>query len=82
MLLLGDNLRKTEAQTAAHWFGVAADQGNPTAQTQLGFMLSQGLGADHPDLARAVACFQAAAAQGDIAGKFALGQAYRLAAAW
>ncbi len=44
--------------------------------TQLGLMLSNGKGTVAPDLVKAVAFFQAAADQGDPAGKLSLGDCY------
>ena len=77
MLLLGDNLRKAEPREAFAWYSKAAEKGSATAETALGFMLSQGAGVDQPDLVKAFEHFQIAANKGDIGGKFALGQCYR-----
>jgi serine/threonine protein kinase/TPR repeat protein len=76
MLLLGDNLRKTEPESALHWFSTAAEKGDPTAHVQYGLMLKKGQGIANPDPVKAVAEFQAAADQGDMAGKFELGECY------
>jgi len=77
MLLLGDNLRKTEPDTAFKWYTTAVEKkADPVAMTQLGFMLEMGVGNSKPDFAKAVEYFQAAADKGDIGGKFALGRCY------
>ncbi len=76
MLLLGDNLRKTEPETAFKWFTTAGEKGDAGAFTQLGFMLELGVGKNKPDYVKAVEFFQTAADKGDIGGKFALGRCY------
>lgn len=76
MVLLGDNLRKAEPETAAKWFSAASDKGDGNAATQLGFMYEEGVFDGKPDFAKAVQCFQLATERGDVGGKFALGRCY------
>ena len=76
MLLIGDNLRNTEPQTALQWFSAAAEKNDPTGLVQYGLMLKKGQGLESPDPVKAVAQFQAAANLGDIAGKKELGECY------
>jgi TPR repeat protein len=76
MVLLGDNLRNIEPETAAKWFGAASAKGDGNAATQLGFMLETGVGTSGSDFPMAVKYFQMAADKGDIGGKFALGRCY------
>jgi TPR repeat protein len=65
MLLLGDNLRKTEPETAFRWYSAASAKGNAYALTQRGLLLANGVGDEKPDFARAVQSLQAAADKGD-----------------
>jgi serine/threonine protein kinase/TPR repeat protein len=76
MMLLADNVRKTEPATAFNWYSAATAKGYPPAMTQLGLMLSNGAGTTAPDMEKAVQCFRSAAEKGDAAGKFALGECY------
>ncbi len=76
MLLLGDNLRKTEPKLAFKWFSAASERGDANAMTQLGFMYSKGGEIGPADFGKAAESFQAAADKGDIGGQFALGQCY------
>jgi TPR repeat protein len=80
MLLLGDNLRKTEMKEAFGWYSKAAATGDRTAEAALGFLLSRGVSPDPPDPNKAFEHFQIAANKGDIGAKFALGQCYRAGA--
>ena len=76
MMLIGDNLRKTEPETAFKWYTAASAKGDAGALTQLGFLLSKNSGPVKADFAKAAEYFQAAADKGDIGGKFALGECY------
>jgi serine/threonine protein kinase/TPR repeat protein len=76
MLLIGDNLRTPEPQTAAHWFAVAADKGDPVGLVQYGLMLKRGIGVGKPDFETAASLFQKAADKGDISGKYELADCY------
>jgi serine/threonine protein kinase/TPR repeat protein len=74
MMLLGDNLRNTEPQTALKWFTAASERGDGNAMTQLGHLYAKGGDFGKPDLARAAQYFQAGADKGDIGAKLALGE--------
>ena len=76
MMLIGDNVRKTEPEIAFNWYSAAGAKGDAGALTQLGFLLSKNSGSLKADLAQAAEYFQAAAEKGDIGGKFALGECY------
>ena len=76
MMLIGDNLRKTEPETAFKWYTAAGAKGDAGAFTQLGFLLSKNNGPVKADPVKAAEFFQAAADKGDIGGKFALGECY------
>ncbi|HSI13849.1 MAG TPA: protein kinase [Chthoniobacter sp.] len=69
MLLIGDSLRYREPETAAHWFSIAGEKGDPVGMVQYGLMLKKGLGAPR-DLEKAFALFQAANEKGDVNGKY------------
>ena len=76
MMLLADNTRESEPQTAFNWYSAATAKGYAPAMTQLGLMLSNGAGTIASDFAKAVQCFQAAAEKGDVPAKFLLGECY------
>ncbi len=76
MLLIGDNLRKTEPETALKWYTAASEKGDAVAFTQLGFMMETGVGDAKPDFVKAAQYFQTAADKGEVGGKFALGRCY------
>ena len=76
MMLLADNTRELEPQTAFNWYSAATAKGYAPAMTQLGLMLSNGAGTIVSDFAKAVQCFQAAAEKGDVPAKFLLGECY------
>jgi serine/threonine protein kinase/TPR repeat protein len=68
MMLLAENLRLREPQTAFNWFCAAADRGHAPAFTQVGLMYSNGAGGVARDLKKAVWWFQEAATRGDTPG--------------
>ena len=76
MLLIGDNLRTTEPETAFKWYTAASEKGDAVAFTQLGFLMETGVGEAKPDFVKAVKYFQTAAEKGEVGGKFALGRCY------
>jgi TPR repeat protein len=76
MMLIGDNVRWTEPETALKWYTAASEKGDPVAFTQLGFLMETGVGDAKPDFVKAVKYFQTAADKGDVGGKFALGRCY------
>jgi len=61
-------------KTAAAQWSIAADQGDPLAMNNLGFLLSSGM--VERDLPRAVALWQTAAAAGMVESQFYLGYTY------
>jgi len=63
--------------TAQRLFGPLADQGNASAQTNLGVMYSNGQGVSQ-SYAEALKWFREAANQGDAAAQFNLGLMYRM----
>lgn len=75
MMMLGDLWREKQPEEAFKWFSAAAAKGVPAAATQVGLMLSNGMGTER-DLAKAVAFFQSAADKGDASAKTALGECY------
>jgi TPR repeat protein len=76
MILLADNVRIEEPETAYHWYSVAAEKGSVPAMTQLGLMLSNTTIPGTPDYDKAVIQFKAAAEKGDPPAKMALGDCY------
>ncbi len=78
MMLLADNIREQEPQSAFDWYTSAAGKGYAPAMTQLGLMYSNTTIPGTPDLAKAVEFLTAAAEKGDTAGKAALGDCYIL----
>jgi TPR repeat protein len=76
MLLLGDNLRKTEPETAFRWYSAASAKGNAYALMQRGLLLANGVGDEKPDFAKAVESLQAAADKGDPSAKYLLAESY------
>jgi serine/threonine protein kinase/TPR repeat protein len=75
MLLIGDNLSTREPETAAHWFSVASEKGDPTGMVQYGLRLKRGWGVPK-DLDKAFSLFQAAFDKGDVSGKLELAYCY------
>jgi TPR repeat protein len=73
MMLLGDLWREKQPAESFKWFSTAAAKGIPAAATQVGLMLSNGMGVER-DLSKAVEFFQSAAEKGDAAAKAALGE--------
>ncbi len=61
--------------TAAKWFRLAGEQGDPAAQHGLGHMYEKGLGVPH-DHAEAVKWYRKAAVQGFAWAQYSLGAAY------
>ena len=61
--------------TAAKWFRLAGEQGDPAAQLGLGHMYEKGLGVPH-DHAEAVKWYRKAAVQGFAWAQYSLGAAY------
>lgn len=61
---------------AAHWYGLAADQGCAMPQQYVGLMYAQGEGLTQ-DFAKAAKYFRLAAEQGDAGGAYGLGVMYR-----
>ena len=55
-------------ETARHWYRLAADQGHPTAQSNLGLLYRYGLGVPK-DYGKAFRWFLRAAEQGNAAGQ-------------
>jgi serine/threonine protein kinase/TPR repeat protein len=72
MMVLGENLRRSEPGAAFEYFKKAGELGDPEGMVQAGLMASNGLGTPR-DLGFAVAQFQAAADKGHLSGKLALG---------
>lgn len=60
---------------AVGWFKKSADQGNPSAQTYLGFYYSEGKGVKQ-DLSEAFGWFRKAAEQGNLFAQYRTGTAY------
>jgi TPR repeat protein len=73
MMMLGDLWREKQPEESFKWFSAAATKGVPAAATQVGLMLSNGMGTER-NLAKAVEYFQTAADKGDAAAKAALGE--------
>jgi TPR repeat protein len=77
-LLLGEQLRATDPKDALKWTLAAANNSNVEAMVLAGLMLSNGLGAEKPNLVEAATWFQRAAEAGDPRAMFALGECYLL----
>jgi serine/threonine protein kinase/TPR repeat protein len=75
MMILGEQLRKSEPKEAFNWFCTAAAKGHPPALTQVGLMYSNGAGVS-ADLQKAVWWFEQANERGDPAGKTCLAECY------
>lgn len=75
MLLIGDNLRTREPETAAHWFAAASEKGDLTGMVQYGLMLKRGLGIPR-DLEKAFTLFQTANEKGDVNAKLEVATCY------
>lgn len=75
-LLLGEELRETDPKEALKWALAAANNGNAEAMLMAGLMLSNGLGAEKPNLPEAAKWFQLAAEKGDPRAMFATGECY------
>ncbi|HEV7402303.1 MAG TPA: protein kinase, partial [Chthoniobacteraceae bacterium] len=73
MMMLGDLWREKQPEESFKWFSAAAAKGVPAAATQVGLMLSNGMGTER-NLTKAVEYFQSAAEKGDAAAKAALGE--------
>lgn len=73
MMMLGDLWREKQPEESFKWFSAAAAKGVPAAATQVGLMLSNGMGTER-NLTKAVGYFQSAADAGDAAAKAALGE--------
>jgi serine/threonine protein kinase/TPR repeat protein len=75
MVMLAQQLSTADPVEAFAWCSAAAARGHGPSLTQLGRMLAKGkeFGFE-PDLVKAVACFEAAVEQGDVAGKVMLGE--------
>ncbi len=76
MMLLADNTREQEPETAFNWYSAATKKEYGPAWTQLGLMLSNATVPGTPALVKAAQCFQSAADFGDPAGKAALGDCF------
>ena len=68
-----DNSEGRMSQEAAAWYREAAVQGNPTAQTNLGWMYKNGCGVNQSDI-EAAAWYHKAAVQGNLEARLALNQ--------
>jgi len=75
-MLLGESLRKTDPADALRWFMDAAQAGNASAMTQVGLMMSNGLGTGVRDLPGALEWFRKAEAKGDVPGNYMLAECY------
>lgn len=75
MMLLAENLRRSEPKVAFDWYCSAAALGSPEAFTQVGLMYSNGAGVP-TDLNKAVWWFREAAERKDPAGMACLGECY------
>ena len=69
---IGDELTARDYREALKWYGLAAEQGNPDAQNDLGSMFLNGLGVPK-DAVLAVKGYRLAAAQGLPVAQFNLG---------
>jgi uncharacterized protein len=74
---LADRVEDREGPEAMKWYRLAADQGSPEAQYDIGILFSFGYGVPRND-AEAVKWFQLAADQGNLNGQYALGNSYAL----
>ena len=74
MLGLKKAVRQDYAE-AIKWFKLAADQGNPGAQSNLGFLYENGFGV-RQDYAEAFKWYKLSADQGNAYGQFYLGTLY------
>lgn len=75
MLLIGDSLSNREPETAAHWFSVAAEKGDPTGMVQYGLRLKKGWGVPQ-NMEKAFNLFQAAYDKGDTNAKLEVAYCY------
>jgi serine/threonine protein kinase len=73
MVTLAQNLGSEDPVAAFNWCSAAAVREHGPSLTQLGLMLAKGFGCK-ADPVKAVACFEGATEQGDLIGKFALGE--------
>jgi TPR repeat protein len=73
----GDGVR-IDLRQAAHWFQLAADQGNPVAEYELGALYQDGEGGLPRDDRRAIELFTRSAAQGLEGANLVLGVDYEL----
>ena len=69
------NRRAPHLVEACHYFRMAADQGNPEAQCQLGLMVAQGLGVEQ-NFEEAVRWYSLSAARGNAQAQFNLAYFY------
>lgn len=72
--LLGRGVPR-DPKRSAYWYGKAADQGDPAAQTEMGFFYAQGIGVQ-ADPARAAQWYQRAMVGGSQVGKLNLAVMY------
>ena len=70
----GENGLEVSYTKAAHWFELAAAQGNGHAQFNLGCMNSLGIGVEQPSVERAIELFQLSADQNHPGAKEALAE--------
>ncbi len=77
-LLLGEELRGSDPESAVKWTIAAANNGNIVAMRLAGLMLSNDLGAQKKNPQEAAKWFQQAAEKGDPQAMFALGECYQL----
>jgi TPR repeat protein len=74
MLLLGQNLRQSDANQALEWYEAAAEKGNAEAMLQSGLMLSNRKNPD--DEKKAVEFFERGAQAGNRFAKYAAGECF------
>lgn len=77
-LLLGEELRESDPESAVKWTIAAANNGNIVAMRLAGLMLSNDLGTQKKNPQEAAKWFQRAAEKGDPQAMFALGECYQL----
>ena len=74
--LHGSDGKPLDYTQARYWYEQSAEQGNPRAQSKLGWIYLKGLGV-RPDTRMAIIWYKLAAEQGDIHAQYTLGLIYR-----
>lgn len=76
MMVLGENLKLTEPETALKWYLLAGEKGDPEGLTQAALLQSNGWNGHPADLEASAKLLEQAVEKGHVSAKLLLGESY------